>query len=76
MRIKKMMIKKIILIPPNPAYGDILSVIGLLYYLLEYYDLVLFHVPHVNPETNARLHNYFTEYFKNDRLYNSRIATY
>jgi hypothetical protein len=67
------MTNKIILIPPNPAYGDCLSVIGLLYYLLEYYDLVFFHVPQVNHKTNAMLNNYFTEYFKHEPLYNCRI---
>lgn len=60
--------KKIILIPPNLAYGDCLSVIGLVYYLLEYYESVYFYLG----ETDTLL-NYYSDYFSNDPLYNQRI---
>lgn len=60
--------KKIILIPPNLVYGDCLSVIGLVYYLLEYYESVYFYLG----ETGTLL-NYYSDYFSNDPLYNQRI---
>ena len=60
--------KNIILIPPNLAYGDCLSVIGLLYYLLEYYDNVYFYLG-----DSHSLLTYYYDYFSNDPLYGKRI---
>ena len=60
--------KNIILIPPNLAYGDCLSVIGLLYYLLEYYETVYFYLG-----KTPTLLNYYNDYFDNDPLFNKRI---
>jgi|LakMenEpi03Aug12_release.lakeMendotaPanAssembly.Ray.scaffolds.fasta_scaffold06086_6 hypothetical protein len=60
--------KNIILIPPNLAYGDCLSVIGLLYYLLEYYETVYFYLGNT-----PTLLNYYNDYFDNDPLFNKRI---
>lgn len=60
--------ENIILIPPNLAYGDCLSVIGLLYYLLEYYDFVYFYLGDME-----YLHNYYNDYFNNEPLYQKRI---
>jgi len=60
--------KNVILIPPNLAYGDCLSVIGLLYYLLEYYDTVYFYLGNT-----PTLLNYYNDYFDNDPLFNERI---
>lgn len=62
------MIKKIILIPPNFAYGDCLSVIGMLYYLLDHYKEVYFYLGH-----NQGLIDYYTTYFQNDPKFNDRI---
>ena len=36
--------KKIILIPPAYAYGDCLSVVSLVYFLLNYYETVYFNI--------------------------------
>ena len=60
--------KNIILIPPNLAYGDCLSVISLLYYLLDYYEFVYFYLGNT-----PTLLNYYYDYFNNDPLYNKRI---
>jgi hypothetical protein len=60
--------KNVILIPPNLAYGDCLSVIGLLYYLLEYYDNVYFYLG-----DSHSLLTYYYDYFNNDPLYGKRI---
>lgn len=60
--------KNVILIPPNLAYGDCLSVIGLLYYLLDYYDSVYFYLG-----DRTYLHNYYHNYFYNEPLYQKRI---
>lgn len=60
--------KKIILIPPNFAYGDCLSVIGMINYLLCYYDIVYFYLNY-----NNNLINYYTTYFENDNRFNHNI---
>jgi len=60
---------KIILIPPCHTFGDCLSVIGLLYYLLNYYDKIFFFI---NDES-GEVYNYYTEFFSNEPLYDSRI---
>lgn len=57
--------KKVILIPPNFAYCDCLSVIGLVYYLLNYYEKIYFFL-----DTDQGLFNYYTTYFKNDLTFN------
>jgi hypothetical protein len=61
------MYKKIILIPPSYAYGDCLSVISLLYYLLNHYESVYFNID------EGHFLRYYSEYFSNDPLYNVRI---
>ena len=61
--------KKIILIPPYHTYGDCLSVISLLYYLLEYYEIVYFYI---NPEDYNVVINY-NHFFSNDEKFNKRI---
>lgn len=60
--------KNVILIPPNLAYGDCLSVIGLLYYLLNYYENVYFFLG-----TNHSLIEYYNEYFSNDQRFKKQI---
>ncbi len=53
--------KKIILIPPCNTYGDILSIIGLLLFLLEYYEeCYLF----MRNNDNA-IYSYYNIFFKN-----------
>lgn len=59
--------KNIILIPPCFTYGDCHSVIGVLYYLLEYYQNVYFFIG------EDRVKNYYQLYFSNDPLNNNRI---
>lgn len=59
---------KIILIPPCLTYGDSLSVVGLLYYLLNHYTEVYFYLGQ-----NSSLTNYYHDYFSTDPLYNKRI---
>jgi hypothetical protein len=61
--------KNIILIPPCFTYGDCLSVIGLLNYLLEYYEKVHFYI---KPEENGTI-EYYKHYFSNDPLFEKRI---
>jgi hypothetical protein len=60
--------ENIILIPPNLAYGDCLSVIGLLYYLLNHYNKVYFYLGN-----NQSLINYYNSYFENDPSFNHAI---
>lgn len=60
--------KKIILIPPNLAYGDCLSVIGMLYYLLDHYKEVYFYLGY-----NQGLIDYYNAYFQNEPKFNDRI---
>ncbi len=57
------MFKNIIVIPPGWTVGDSASVIGLVYYLLNFYEKVHFNI------TNE----YFSYFFKNDPLFNKRI---
>ena len=61
--------KNIIVIPPCFAYGDCLSVIGMVYYFLNHYEKVHFCVGINN---NALLDNY-NHYFLSDPLFNNRI---
>lgn len=58
------MYEKLILIPPWITYGDTLSVIGMVYYLLRYYQKVYFYVETMD---------YFSEFFAKDPFYNQRI---
>ena len=59
---------KVILFPPNMAFGDAFSVIGLAYYLLGHYETVYFYI---GP---SDVTNYITYHFKNDPLFNNRIV--
>jgi hypothetical protein len=63
------MSKKIILIPPNYAFGDCLSIIGLTYYLLEHYDVVYLYLN----DNSFGLVDYYESYFENEPLLNNRI---
>jgi hypothetical protein len=60
--------KNIILIPPSNSYGDIFSVISLLYFLLKFYEKV-----HLYCFDEVNLNKYFDAYFENDGLYKQRI---
>jgi len=60
--------KNIILIPPCFTYGDCLSVIGMLYFLLDYYEKVYFYVGN-----DTLIFEYYLCYFSNDKLLNERI---
>lgn len=59
--------KNIILIPPCNSYGDIFSVIGLNYFLLEYYEKVYLYI------TGEDLLTYYNAYFDNESLFKQRI---
>ena len=72
--------EKVILFPPNMAFGDAFSVIGLSYYLLEHYETVYFYIgtTYINgytipPNILIGVTNYITHHFKNDPLFNNRI---
>ena len=69
-----MMRKNIILIPPCYTYGDTLSVIGLYYFLLNYYEKVhLYLFEGYNNDNRDYLKNYFSAYFENEPLFNQRL---
>jgi hypothetical protein len=61
--------RRILLIPPCNTYGDCLSVIGLTYFLSEKYDAVYFYLDPLNPDVIK----YYSDYFKNDIKFNTRI---
>lgn len=65
-----MQFDSIILIPPCFTYGDTLGIIGLIYFLLEYYDKVYLYI---NAEKNNVLIVYYEMYFENSELFNKRI---
>jgi len=60
---------KIILIPPHHAYGDIFSVIGLIYYLLEYYNQVFLSINGENEIFKFCEHFFYNEPLLNNRIY-------
>jgi hypothetical protein len=60
--------KNLIIIPPNFAIGDAISVIGLIYYSLNHYNKVYYHLG-----GQQFLISYFSDYFINDPLFNNRI---
>lgn len=61
--------KNIIIIPPCFTYGDCLSIIGLVYFCLNYYEKVYFYLGDYNPSLNK----YYEKYFLNDLKFNNRI---
>jgi len=64
------MIEKIIVIPPCFTYGDILSIIGLLYFLLKYYNKVYLYIQY---DTNINILEYYKYLFVTCPYYNKRI---
>jgi hypothetical protein len=60
------MAKKAILIPPWNTYGDTFSIIGLIYFLLDYYTYLYVYM-------EDKVLEYFQHYFKFDPLFNDRI---
>lgn len=65
------MYENIILTPPCCTYGDILSIIGMLYFLLEYYNNVYLMIHDEQNTIREYYINYFKkcEYFQNNRLH-------
>lgn len=59
--------KKIILIPPCDTYGDILSIIGLVYFLTNYYDKVYIFIK------STQLVKYYSNYFSECNKFNKQI---
>jgi hypothetical protein len=63
--------KNVILVPPYHSYGDVLSSIGIIYYLLTFYDNVYLFI---NVEDGGfKTLKYYEEYFKFDPFFNKRI---
>jgi hypothetical protein len=60
------MYDSIIVVPPCFTFGDSFSMIGILYFLLQYYDKVYFNI-------TGNLHSYFDGYFSKSEYYNRRI---
>jgi len=60
--------RNVILIPPCATYGDCLSVIGILRFLLNYYEKVHFWINDRNDVLN-----YYNHFFLHDALYCDRI---
>ena len=56
----------IIVVPPCFTFGDSFSMIGMIYFLLQYYDKVHFYI-------TAGLYAYFDGYFSKSEYYNKRI---
>lgn len=60
--------KNIILITPFSSYGDTFSVIGLFYFLSNYYEKVYLYL-----FNNPSLHTYYLCYFSNEPLFNKKF---
>lgn len=72
--------KKIILVPPNISFGDVFSVVGLSYYLLEHYDKVYIYIGQTHiigyriPDNIIdNVSKYINHHFRFDPLFNDRI---
>jgi hypothetical protein len=63
--------KNIIIIPPNFTYGDILSIIGLVYFLLDYYENVYLYIECV-PQ-HIKIYYYYIHFFNNCIFFNKKI---
>jgi hypothetical protein len=62
------MYKNIIIIPPCHTYGDCLSVIGMVYFLLDYYNNIYFWIG-----SCEKIYLYYDIFFKKCKYYNNRI---
>ncbi len=62
---------KIILIPPCFTYGDILSIISMVYFLTNYYDKVFLYIEYVGD--HYKICNYFKFLFQNCEKFNKII---
>jgi hypothetical protein len=62
--------KNVIIIPPCHTYGDTLSMIGMVYFLLNHYDNVYLNV---GQQKDVELYEYFNNFFINDLNYNKHI---
>jgi len=58
---------KIILIPPCDTYGDIFSIIGMIYFLKEHYEKVFLLIQSI------KLITYYNHYFSQCRFFNTNI---
>ena len=56
----------IIVVPPCDTFGDSFSIIGILYFLLQYYNKVYFY-------TSGNIYFYYNGYFSKSEYYNQRI---
>ena len=59
--------KNVVLVPPCMTYGDCLSVVGMVYYLLEHYEKVHFFIEPNN------VSDYFRHFFGSDPRFNRDI---
>lgn len=55
------MYKNIIIVPPCNTYGDILSIIGMVYFFLAYYQNVHLHIS----DDNQKIVKYYKQFFAN-----------
>lgn len=67
---KKEKFKNVIIIPPCHTYGDILSIIGMVYFLLDYYEHVYLNIQN---HYDGMSYVYFENFFKNDNKFNKKI---
>ena len=63
--------KKIIIIPPCFTYGDILSIISMVYFLTKYYDKVYLYIMYES--INYKIINYYKLFFENCEDFNKKI---
>lgn len=61
--------KNVILVPPCTTYGDCLSVVGMIYYLLEHYEQVHFFIRPGHP----KVYDYYHHFFMHDPRYGNSI---
>jgi hypothetical protein len=60
--------KNIIIIPPCFTYGDVLSIISMIYFLTQYYDKVYLYI-----ENNYKICDYYKFFFENCEKFNKSI---
>ena len=61
--------ENIILIPPCNSYGDIFSIIGMIYFLKKYYKNVILHIY----KSSYNLYNFYNLFFEKDENFNKTI---
>jgi hypothetical protein len=65
------MLQNIIIVPPCFTYGDILSIISMVYFLTTYYDKVYLYIIHEGE--NYKICEYYKFFFENCEKFNKTI---